>query len=367
MATFLPKVSIIVPVYNALGSIINLIDSVQAQEEHSWELILVDDGSKDGSSEICDEISRDDGRITVIHQQNSGVSSARNSGLRAAKGLWITFVDADDLLTDTFLSSMLAASGKSDDIDIVFGSYAIVESFKTTLYLYDSKIYDLGKVKDAILHTRIMHRCSPWAKLFRRSVIEQNNLCFDTKLTISEDRLFLYSFMPFVRGMATTSTLGYIYGSFSPTSLKHKKHSIDELFYRQQKMTEGLKEVYRAFAIDVSEEYLMWKHLLMILLETMECVYTHYGCGQEAETIQFDILKKCFSPTMNDMALRNPIWKKIFESDSILQMVVKGDFNKYNRRLRYRDINLKIRQLLHKFFKKSSPLGTYKNSITKIN
>lgn len=324
MDTIFPKVSIIVPVYNAQDTISSLIDSVLSQEEQSWELLLVDDGSKDETPRLCDEASSRDARIKIVHQQNQGVSAARNRGLRLAKGEWITFVDADDMLTDSFLLSLLQAAERSHEIDLAYCSYAIVETGKTKICLNHSCTYilSLGGIKNALLKTQIMYRCSPWAKLFRRNIIEEHNLFFDTHLAISEDRLFLYKYLPYVRGIATTATLGYIYGSFSSTSLKHKKQEVDVLVHRQKAMTEGLQKVYQTFSLNPQEEHVMWSHLMRILVETMECVYYHNGCGKRTEEIQAQIFRECFPYDMYLLALQNKVWKKRFDGDIMLQLVI---------------------------------------------
>ena len=89
-----PKVSIIVPVYNAEKYLHRCVDSILAQTFTDWELLLIDDGSPDRSGEICDGYAMKDARIRVIHKENGGVSSARNVGLDATKGKWVVFVDS---------------------------------------------------------------------------------------------------------------------------------------------------------------------------------------------------------------------------------------------------------------------------------
>ena len=91
-----PKISIIVPVYKVEKYLCRCLDSIVAQTFTDWECILIDDGSPDNSGKICDEYAEKDGRFRVIHQENAGVSAARNAGLDAARGEWIGFVDSDD-------------------------------------------------------------------------------------------------------------------------------------------------------------------------------------------------------------------------------------------------------------------------------
>ena len=101
-----PTISIITPVYQAEADLPACLDSILAQTFTDFELLLIDDESTDRSGEICDEYAARDPRIRVIHQQNGGVSKARNQGLRLARGQWITFVDADDTISPNYLAAI---------------------------------------------------------------------------------------------------------------------------------------------------------------------------------------------------------------------------------------------------------------------
>ena len=120
-------ISIIIPVYNVKPYLDDCLQSVVGQDYTDFECILVDDGSTDGSSELCDQWVEKDTRIQVIHQTNQGVSSARNRGLAQAKGEYISFIDSDDWLETDALETLYAAA-KRDDLDIVlFGARAVFD------------------------------------------------------------------------------------------------------------------------------------------------------------------------------------------------------------------------------------------------
>ena len=91
-----PKVSIIVPIYNAQEYLKRCVDSILSQDYRDFELLLMDDGSKDASGEICDAYAQQDGRVRVIHKENSGVSDTRNQALELARGTFLQFLDSDD-------------------------------------------------------------------------------------------------------------------------------------------------------------------------------------------------------------------------------------------------------------------------------
>ena len=101
------KVSIIVPVYNVEKYIEKCVNSICQQDYENLQVILIDDGSKDNSGRICDKFSEIDSRIVVLHQNNSGVSVARNNGLDVAEGKYIGFVDSDDYLEKDYISTLV--------------------------------------------------------------------------------------------------------------------------------------------------------------------------------------------------------------------------------------------------------------------
>ena len=102
----MPEISIIVPVYKVEAYLQTCIDSILAQTFQDFELILVDDGSPDNCPVICDEAARKDPRVRVLHQQNAGISAARNAGLKIAQGNWLGFVDSDDFVAPEFYETL---------------------------------------------------------------------------------------------------------------------------------------------------------------------------------------------------------------------------------------------------------------------
>ena len=100
-------VSVIVPIYKVEDDLLDCVTSIQNQTHTNLEIILVDDGSPDKCGEMCDALAKDDDRIIVIHQENGGLSSARNVGMQVMKGDYITFVDSDDVLEKKFVENLL--------------------------------------------------------------------------------------------------------------------------------------------------------------------------------------------------------------------------------------------------------------------
>lgn len=193
--------SVIIPVYNAESTLKHCISSVLEQEFQDYEILLIDDGSNDDSGVICDEFSNLDKRIRVFHKQNGGVSSARNLGLKYAKGRWITFIDADDYVEQDFFPSDI-----SRDNSLVIMNFKTTESEDYTEYLKPGEIVGKRQVKQFIndnLHFDLL-RC-PWAKFFKRTIIEDKHILFDERFAIGEDTLFVMSYLLYCRNIQIES------------------------------------------------------------------------------------------------------------------------------------------------------------------
>lgn len=170
------SLSIIIPVYNCEKYLEECLQSVCASKK-DFEVVLVDDGSMDGSATICDNFALSDGRIKVFHKKNGGVSSARNYGIKRSSGDYIMFVDADDVLCD--------------DWDKVF-DYIVDDD----VVYFCSREIDDKPTKVALLryitgmNEKHIYLSGPVSKLYKRNFLEKNSLYFDEKLINGEDMLF---------------------------------------------------------------------------------------------------------------------------------------------------------------------------------
>ena len=167
-----PGVSIITPVFNAGEWITNCVNSVISQTYTDWELLIVDDGSKDGSASICDEYAGRDSRIKVFHQPNSGVNTARARGVDNASGEYYVFLDADDTLSSDALEYMLDQFSDNYDL-LVCGKDD--KTLNKEEYLKDLWT---GAIAPAL-----------WGKMFRASVYKQMEYAIDRHLVMGEDLL----------------------------------------------------------------------------------------------------------------------------------------------------------------------------------
>jgi len=243
----MPKVSVIIPVYNAEKYLRECIDSVLAQTFDDFELLLINDGSTDGSGKICDEYAKKDKRIKVFHKENGGVSSARNLGLDNAKGEWITFVDSDDKVIEMYLYNLYK---DVENCDIVFQGI-IKKKFNTKeeiqMIFYDEVI----NIKDFLQNHMITSYGFAVAKLFSFSIIKKNRIEFDECINFAEDALFLIDYLCFVENIMLSSNKGYYYYE-RENSLVKQKYSYKKEVELLRKADGRINELFLKNAINTN-------------------------------------------------------------------------------------------------------------------
>ena len=168
-----PLISVIVPLYCAEAYLRRCVESILGQTYRDIELILVDDGSTDGSAEICDDYEKQDARVRVIHQPNMGVSAARNSGISAARGALISFVDADDWVESDYLSYLWDIMNAQDVAISACNHFVYVKNRDHAKFLPAERVYvfDLWQALDHILY-HLPPDVSPWGKPYLASVFQ---------------------------------------------------------------------------------------------------------------------------------------------------------------------------------------------------
>lgn len=261
----MPKISVIVPVYKVEELLGRCVDSILNQSFSDFELILVDDGSPDQSGSICDEYARKDSRVRVIHQKNSGVSTARNNGLQAAKGTYITFIDSDDRVLPDYLVHMLQELESCGADLLITGFLRCVPSGETAVGTVDAlvgsdAVSDYGIVMAQALEEGLLNPC--WGKLYRADLIRL--IAFPREICWGEDTVFVLKCLRACKKIRFLPQQEYLYRHADDgldRSFKLEKPGFMLLYYRElydftEQMLSRSAEWQRAVDIKVSQEIL---------------------------------------------------------------------------------------------------------------
>lgn len=261
--------SIIIPVYNAEEYLERCISSVINQDYKDFEVILIDDGSKDRSGTICDEYARKDNRVKVIHQINAGVSTARNVGIKNSKGTYIIFLDSDDSLKEESLARLNDTIEKNEEIDCIL--YNVDNKFKDGMYRGE-------KLTALIVQLIITEKINPpWNKVYKRNIIEENNIVFDKNIQIGEDLLFSITYLSYAENICILNEELYNYTVDNRNSLtqKYKENKYKQLMYADDEIRKYL-QTFQSKRILECEKYIRLKNIFSCFMDLShtDCSYT---------------------------------------------------------------------------------------------
>lgn len=241
-----PTVSIIVPIYNAEKNLARCIESVLKQDYENFELILMNDGSKDGSGELCDEYAKKDDRIRVIHKENSGVSDTRNHAIGLAKGEYLQFIDSDDWITPDATGLMVRMAQESNCEMVIADFYRVI----------GERLAHKGDIREDGLLTReefalyMMEDPADfyygvlWNKLYRRDIIEEFKLCMDENISWCEDFIFNMEYIRHVKNVYALHVPIYYYVK-TPGSLVSQGMSITKTIQMKRTVFKCYNEFYK--------------------------------------------------------------------------------------------------------------------------
>ena len=229
-----PLISIIIPAYNAEKYLTSCLSSIEQQTYQNFEVIIIDDGSKDFTGDICDTFATKDNRFKVIHQKNQGVSVARNKGIEKARGEYIAFIDSDDKITPEYLSSFSLKN------DIEIQGHVIYENNIQKSVIYSkrkvqkdvAKVFCLGPFNSAV-----------WGKIFKTSIIKDHKIVFPVNLCFSEDTIFLLQYIKHCKTLAVFDAAEYIYIKHSG-SLTDKKYPMNDMMLKEKMIVESYKLLF---------------------------------------------------------------------------------------------------------------------------
>jgi glycosyltransferase involved in cell wall biosynthesis len=199
------SISIIVPVYNGERHIKKCMEQLLNQTYKQLEILVINDGSTDKTGKILQEFT--DSRIRCITQKNAGVSSARNKGLAAATGKYVCFVDSDDEIAEDYCEVLIEGMKNHP---LAIGGYTVKKATTEKNVFFPSKIAVIQEVIESSLRYQKVNTAL-WNKMFDLTLIQKHQLRFNTKITIGEDMLFLFSYAEKINRARLCSPLIYVY------------------------------------------------------------------------------------------------------------------------------------------------------------
>lgn len=213
--------SVVIPVYQAEDSLKRCVESWLCQTEPDLELILVDDGSTDGSGKLCDDYAARDRRVRAVHQKNSGVSAARNRGIREARGEYLLFTDSDDYVETDYLEKMAAFQRESGSDLVLCGFHHLYDGADILKLPGKTRVVEIEAFAGDFLELyERSYLNMPWNKLFRRELAGT----FDESLSLGEDLLFNLDYLRRCRRVAVLAEpLCYYIQEMQGATLSSKK------------------------------------------------------------------------------------------------------------------------------------------------
>ena len=236
------RYSVIIPVYNAEGTLRRCLDSLVGQHFSDYELLLINDGSTDGSDAICREYANTYSCVRYFAKENGGVSSARNLGLEQAEGEYILFVDSDDYVSENYFS-VISDALDNNVVDLLMFGYCNFGSI--------SAEWDTGEFNEntevgiAIWVSSAMQQylfSSLWSKVFKKQIIEQYNMRFGNDLAIGEDQAFIFTYAMHIRSIGSIEDHLYNVDVSDGNSLSRKARP-----YLTEQLMEVNRRMYAAY------------------------------------------------------------------------------------------------------------------------
>lgn len=291
--------SIVAAVYNSELYLLEMIDSVKKQTFHAWELILVDDGSTDGSGALCDRAAEKDTRIKVIHSTNQGGLRARYAGVRESRGEYVIVIDSDDRMAAGCLENVYHTV-RIVDADMVIWAFRTfgLENREVSFSLKPGHLYP----QKEIVYTSLMDTShSLWIRAIRGDIIRKSCTCRLGKLSINTDYAMLIPILCNIRNAYVTDEVLYEYRIYQ-ASVSHSL-SIDKIIDTDRVSDYALAELRKLAwyngniekAVYVSYLKMVWGRIFSLFLYGMlnrkQCKMIHllpvYTCSEKYETVEF--------------------------------------------------------------------------------
>lgn len=236
--------SVVIPVYNGAEYIEETVGTILKNQTDNLELILVNDGSKDNSQEICERIQANDNRVKLFVKSNGGIADARNFGIKKATGNYLAFVDQDDVADiEVMLDVVKRCNDTNSDIGIFSTQYIWKDHTSDCDRIEENKIIDENKIFEELLWPMVYPTAEEkiasyighvWAGVYRREYVINNNILFQKMITIEDDYLFVFESLLNAKRVLTCSATGY-YWTVNPKSTTYNPQYIENMFEKCQK------------------------------------------------------------------------------------------------------------------------------------
>lgn len=260
----MPLVSIIAPVFNVQQYLDEFIQSILKQTFMDFELLLIDDGSNDNSLGICKGYFEDDNRVKVFHQENKGVSNARNLGIKNASGKWISFIDPDDYVESDFLEKILSCLNINKDIDLV---ECYIKKFDDNGKNYKyKKFYKKNVVlsgKQWLFNAEYYftkNKNLPRTVLYSADIIRKNNLLFNENYSVCEDCDFVFRYAAYIHNVFIDTDELYCYRQRIKSATRIKGISVAQfsaiLFFRNYVKSSDNMKLISSFILGEAKIYM---------------------------------------------------------------------------------------------------------------
>lgn len=298
--------SIIIPVYNAEATLRRCIDSLVSQQLFDYELLLINDGSSDGSDAICREYAVACPQIRYFQKENGGVSTARNLGLAQAHGEYVLFVDSDDYVSENYFTviSDALAHRESDMLIFAYRNFGgTCTEWNTGTFFENTETEIAARISDAMRQYLFSSLC---CRVFRRSIIEENNLRFDETLSIGEDQAFIFAYAMHIRSIASIPNTLYYVDTSGEDSLSRKRRDYltEQLMAVNRRMADALRSTeHSPQARKIYEAALAWMSYRSVYSCCKELLKYNYTVRQR----QQEISKIC--TLYRDEKIRPQDWK----------------------------------------------------------
>lgn len=277
------KISVIVPVYNVEKYLRRCIDSILTQTFTDFELLLIDDGSKDESGKICDEYARKDERVRVFHKENGGVSSARNVGLDNARGEYISFCDADDWVDWSWLEEFC----NKLPCDMVVQGYKYLKVGDRLWQPVQLRNMD-AKASDALDYLFAFNNVGYlWCRCFRASVVKAFNLKFNCDYVVREDYDFITAYSSHIRMLTITSACGYNYYMPNFCGDKYKKVNVLSDVNCTISIIDNLEKIYG----ENLKREIVWSEISRLQDNLIKMCFYRYWANVRRLLLEYQIYK----------------------------------------------------------------------------